>query len=256
MHKLGATTFAAGVLLAVIAMVLALTTSGSTQAQTTPEAPTPKTTTATFINTNASHLIYLPRSEHRTRKELYALEINEAREGYKLYAIAGERDANLYREFAAWNGHQFEVVKGSIRFSYEYDEYHPDDKHDHEATFTLFHPIDQRTEADDWEGAIAAYPNETNTAWLPRRASKGYHHDHEDRLWAAVVTRFHPIISETLISVVVANNDIQRRDAPNHLRVAAGLPGRGANGGVGGGPNPPPRLLPPEPGGFARPGAG
>ena len=86
---------------------------------------------------------------------------------------------------AAWNGHKFEVLEGeaestrSVNFS----------NYTHEYKHFVYYPIDRRTTAKDWAGAIAAKHNEDGTAWLPDW-DKDYHIDHEFRLQAAVTTAF------------------------------------------------------------------
>ena len=101
-------------------------------------------------------------------------------------------------------------MKGLISFGLWRDEFHPDDKHDHEATFTLFHPIDQRTTVSDWEGAIAAYPNADNTAWLPKHTNAGTHHDYELALRGVVSGIFQPLLHQYDIDARKATSDETR----------------------------------------------
>lgn len=120
-----------------------------------------------------------------------------------------------------WNGHQFEtsptqfIRKSSsgngTGFSVHIYRHDP-----HEATKILYYPIDSRTNEADWDGAVAAYPNADNTAWLPRHTDSGSHHDLTIAFKDGVYTAFKGEL-DGLHSEIFA---LDPRDNPHSRKVA------------------------------------
>ena len=88
-----------------------------------------------------------------------------------------------------WNGHEFEVIPtgfikddGKLWWRLKYQTAH-------EQSMTCYFPLDQRTTAKDWHGAIGAESNEFNDAWL-QVWDPDVPIDHEHALLSAVSHAF------------------------------------------------------------------
>ena len=115
---------------------------------------------------------------------------------------------------ALWNGHRFEAGKvgGVGRSSRKnYNIYGFGFVGSYERGMVAYFPVDDDMKKVDVDGAYEAYPNASNTAWLFKHTEEDTHHDYEDLLWSAVVSKFHPILSETLGKMVVAPNEVRRK---------------------------------------------
>ena len=72
--------------------------------------------------------------------------------------------------FVCWNGHRFEVIEGNVTLNREdaSANFTEGPEHFYEYLMSAHFPLDQRTTAEDWNGALAARPNEFNDGWLPK----------------------------------------------------------------------------------------
>lgn len=128
-------------------------------------------------------------------------------------AIPNDRPDSEFYWAVLWTGQRYETHKVSILFGETWGQVssaEPSDSH-HEVVQSVSHiifPIDPRTTAKDWHGAPAARANTDGDGWLPDY-DVGVNHDQEELLWGSVVNRFHPALSETLLKIVVAPNEVQ-----------------------------------------------
>ena len=90
----------------------------------------------------------------------------------------------------AWNGQSFEVLTCIIETSQEDNagvwQIRISDTeidlvltHTFEASMHVYYPIDQRSKAKDWQGAIRQFLNEEKDAWLPEHCTVDFHYDRE-----------------------------------------------------------------------------
>ena len=104
-----------------------------------------------------------------------------------------------------WNGHEFEVIPLKyIAHNSRLWFYDLAVEDVYELSMHFYFPIDPRTVAKDWRGAIKAYPNETNDAWLPEHCDNDHMMDREVELRSGLVSVFQPIIDKLTISVLTA----------------------------------------------------
>ena len=119
---------------------------------------------------------------------------------------------------ALWNGHRFEtprmVIKHrSSRIEIRYRDYNTDNRPTHELYMELYYPIDPRTILSDWTDAVKAYPNETNTAWLPAHTDVGAHHDYELNLLSVIDGVFQPAFRQYQYDNFTESSDVVRARA-------------------------------------------
>ena len=106
----------------------------------------------------------------------------------------------------AWNGHEFEVISLSVHArspgGLEWGiEIAVSDENDNwtnlvESFMRVYYPIDPRTNATDWRGAVRAYLNKAKTHWLPEHCDEDYMRDREVEIIAVLRSTFTPHIEE------------------------------------------------------------
>ena len=129
----------------------------------------------------------------------------------------GRRQYSAYApnkaKFALWNGHEFEVVWGTVQVSTEFYSVSFQWAHEPagpiEYVTHMYYPIDPRIIEGDVKGAKVPYPNETNTGWLFRHTQEGTHHDYELQLLAAIDGVVQPYFRQILVDGLMAGEDAQ-----------------------------------------------
>ena len=118
-------------------------------------------------------------------------EISSA-EAATLFGLTGATpdDAKL----VCWNGHEFEVIAAEISAHPWQEQFSIggsfiEERGAAEYVMEMYYPIDHRTTAEDWQGALAAEPNEWNDGWLPKWDAD-VPLDHEHALLSAVSQAF------------------------------------------------------------------
>ena len=116
-------------------------------------------------------------------------------------AVPGERNRCV-----AWNGHEFELAPFIIDTASPYDgkwgiilaawDFDNNPLGVLEWHVKVYWPIDPRTNATDWRGAIKAYLNKEKTAWLPEHCDADHMHDREVEIVAVLRSVFTPQVEE------------------------------------------------------------
>ena len=125
----------------------------------------------------------------------------------KMLSIPGVPKSSLI-----WNGHEFEIGDVSIGVGLNEEwrihvaPYGDTMARPSEQTMHGYFPVDLRTNEKDWRRAIKAYPNETNTAWLPEHCDNDHMVDREVELRAGLVGVLQPFINKLDVSVHTATD--------------------------------------------------
>ena len=137
------------------------------------------------------------------------------------------------RKCAFWNGHQFETAWCRIRHLREQVLIELlgslATSQPHETAMELYFPIDPRVKEIDVVGAVEAYPNEDNTAWLFRHTQEGTHHDYELTLISAVDGVTQPLMRQYHVDMLTGGSESARSQAQRRFVLMSGFYGEVVN---------------------------
>ena len=137
------------------------------------------------------------------------------------------------RKCVFWNGGHFETAWCEIRRLRELVRARIfgdlTTSQPHETAMEMYFPIDPRVKEIDVLGAVEAYQNEDNTAWLFRHTQEGTHHDYELTLLSAVDGVAQPILRQYQVDMLTGGSESARSQAQRRFVLMSGFYGEVVN---------------------------